>query len=287
METTPDIWFPHLGIEIQNLNRVAISVFGFNIYWYSLLIILGALAGFFVALREAKRTGQNPEHYYELFSLGIVAAIIGLRLFFVAFNWEMYRHDPIRIITGIRTGGLAIYGGLIAVTIAVYVIARVRKVDIWLMLDTAAPSFVLGQAIGRWGNFFNREAFGGFTDSIFAMRILPSQIRVFISPELWTQTVYARGAEYIQVHPAFLYESLWNFALFAALFFYRPRKKFDGEIFWMYLLGYGFARFFIEGIRTDQLLIGGTGIAISQVLSAVAFVVALVMIILMRRRYAD
>jgi len=287
METAPDIWFPHLGIEIQALNRVAISVFGFNIYWYSLLIILGALAGFFMALREAKRTGQNPEHYYELFSLGIVAAIIGLRLFFVAFNWEMYRHNPLQIITGIRTGGLAIYGGIIAATIAVFIISRVRKLNIWLMLDTAAPSFVLGQAIGRWGNFFNREAFGGFTDNIFAMRILPEQIRVSISPELLAQTVNARGAEYIQVHPAFLYESLWNFALFAALTLYRPRKKFNGEVFWLYLMGYGFARFFIEGIRTDQLLIWGTEIPISQVMSALAFVAALIAIILIRRKSTD
>ena len=269
----PDIYFPYLGIEFQTVNLIAISIFGFNIYWYAVMIVLGITAGYLTAAREANRSGQDPAIYTDMLFVGLIAAFIGLRLFYVAFNWELYRHNPITIITGIREGGLAIFGGIIATLIATAVFAKRRKLNVWLMLDTGMPSFALGQAIGRWGNFFNREAFGGYTDNLFAMRIVREQVRGPITPDIAANTIINQGVEYIQVHPAFLYESLWTFGLFAALTFYRPRKKYDGQIFWLYLLGYGFVRFFIESLRTDQLMMGP--IPISQMMAALIFIPAL------------
>ena len=282
MGYTPDIVFPHLGIEFSNVSRVAFSIFGFNIFWYAILIILGITAGYFTALIEAKRTGQKQEQYMDLLLVAGFSALIGLRLFFVIFNWELYRDNPLDIILGIRGGGLAIFGGIIACIIAVYVFSRMRKLNVWLVLDTCAPSFALGQVIGRWGNFFNREAFGGFTDNIFAMRIVRDQVGGPVTPEILAQTVIDRGVEYIQVHPTFLYESMWNLGVFALLTLYRPHKKFEGEIFWLYLLGYGFARFFIEGLRTDQLMLGA--MPVSQMMAALIFVSAVLAISVVRLR---
>ena len=282
MDYAPDIVFPHLGIEINNLSRVAFSIFGFEIFWYAIFIVLGITAGYFTALAEAKRTGQNKEHYMDLLLVAGSSAFVGLRLFYVIFNWERYRHNPLDIIIGIRDGGLAIFGGIIACIIAIYVFSRIRKLNVWLLLDTCAPSFALGQVIGRWGNFFNREAFGGFTDNLLAMRIARNQAAGPVTPEILAHTIMDRGVEYIQVHPTFLYESLWNLGLFILLTLYRPRKKFEGEVFWLYLLGYGFARFFIESLRTDQLTFGA--VPVSQMMAALVFVSAVLAITIIRLR---
>jgi len=279
---TPDISFPNMGIELFSVNRVAISIFGLNLYWYALFIIAGILAGYATAVIEAKRSGQKPDDYSDLLFFSVIAAIIGLRLFFVAFNWEHYRHDPLRIITGIREGGLAIYGGIISSVITVYVFSRVRKLNMWTIFDTCAPSFAIGQAIGRWGNFFNREAFGGFTDNLFAMRIVRDQTRMPLPADILDNTIIYQGIEYIQVHPTFLYESLWSLGVFILLTLYRPHKKFNGEILCLYFLSYGFARFFIESLRVDQLMMGA--IPVSQLMSALIFVVAVVAIALQRRQ---
>ena len=267
----PDIWFPHLGLEFFNVNRVVVSFFGFSIYWYALFIISGILAGYATALIEAKRTGQSKEDYSDLLIAGSLSAVVGLRLFYVIFNWENFRDDPIRIITGLRDGGLAIFGGLIAAVIVVFILSKRRNLDVWTILDTCAPSFALGQVIGRFGNFFNREAFGTFTDNIFAMRIVLTDAQM-VTPDLLAHSVIDRGVEYIQVHPTFLYESMWNLVVFTFLTLYRPRKKFGGEIFWLYLLSYGFGRFFIEGLRVDQLLVGT--LPVSQVMAALIFVLS-------------
>ena len=282
MEHAPDIWFPNLGIELANVNRVAVSIFGFNIYWYAILIIIGILAGYFAALVEAKRTGQRQEVYMDLLIVGVFSAFVGLRLFFVAFNWDYYRDNPLLIITGIRGGGLAIFGGIIGAVIAAAVFSKVRKLDTWLVFDTCAPSLALGQAIGRWGNFFNREAFGSYTENLLAMRIAHHQVGGPITPELLAQSIIARGVEYIQVHPTFLYESIWNLGVFILLVLYRPRKKFGGEVFWLYLLGYGFGRFFIEGLRTDQLMMGS--VPVSQMMAALICVSAALVIPFVRLR---
>ncbi|MCL1999656.1 MAG: prolipoprotein diacylglyceryl transferase [Turicibacter sp.] len=281
---TPDIWFPHLGIELNNVSRLAFSVFGFGIYWYAIFVMIGIFVGYQTAIREAKRTGQRREDYTDLLMVGVISAIVGLRLFYVLFNLEYFYNDPIRIITGIRDGGLAIFGGIISSIVAVSIFAKKRKLNAWVVLDTCAPSFAIGQVIGRWGNFFNREAFGSFTDNLFAMRIVREQAGAALTPDILDNIVIHQTTtgivEYIQVHPTFFYESMANLAIFIALTIYRPHKRFNSEIFWLYLTGYGFVRFLIEGLRVDQLMLGV--LPVSRAMAAIIFVCGLSMVIIYR-----
>lgn len=273
----PEIWFPNLGIEIQKLSSVAFTIFGIRIYWYGVIIGSGVLIALYLALREAKRTGQDPEKYIDFTIIGIIFCIIGARLYYVLFSWSDYK-DNLWKIFAIREGGLAIYGGILAGIITAIVYTRKKNMNFWLFADTAAPSLLFGQIMGRWGNFFNREAFGSYTDGLFAMRYLKNQVDS-ISPSVLEHIVNINGTEYIQVHPTFLYESMWNLAVFILLLILRRKKKFDGEIFGLYLLGYACGRVWIEGLRTDQLLIGNTTIAVSQVLSAVLIIIAVALLV--------
>ena len=258
----PECVFPNIGpygIEIAKLPRTAVSIFGFDIYWYGVLIVAGIVAGLLAAVVEAKRTGQDPGIYVDFLFYVLIACFIGLRAYYVAFSWDYYKNDPAKIFA-FRDGGLAIYGAVIAAYITAFVYTKVKKINFGVLGDTAAPGLILGQAIGRWGNFFNREAFGGYTDSIFAMRYLVSQAS-HTTDELLANTVASRGAEYIQVHPAFLYESIWNLAVFVFLTLFQRRKKLTGEVCTLYLVCYGFGRFFIEGLRVDQLMIGNQAVS--------------------------
>lgn len=273
----PEIWFPNLGIQIQKLSNVAFTIFGIRIYWYGVIIGSGVLIALYLALREAKRTGQDPEKYIDFTIIGIIFCIIGARLYYVLFSWNDYK-DNLWKIFAIREGGLAIYGGILAGIITAVIYTRKKNMNFWLFADTAAPSLLLGQIMGRWGNFFNREAFGGYTDGLFAMRYLKNQVDA-ISPSVLEHIVNVNGTEYIQVHPTFLYESMWNLVVFILILILRRKKKFDGEIFGFYLLGYACGRVWIEGLRTDQLLIGNTTIAVSQVLSAVLIITAVILLI--------
>ena len=179
-----------------------------------------------------------------------------------------------------REGGLAIYGGVIAAVITVFVFSKVKKLSFGLLVDTAGLGLVLGQVIGRWGNFFNREAFGGYTDGLLAMQIPISAVRSSeVTEELFHHTIMIDGIEYIQVHPTFLYESLWNLMLLIILILFTKHKQFDGEVFLLYLLGYGLGRFWIESLRTDQLLLPGIGYPVSKALAAVLVVVSAVWIL--------
>lgn len=274
----PEIWFPHLGIEIAQLDRTAFTLFGKNVYWYGILIGLAVLLGLMLMLREAKRTGQNPDLYMDFLLYALIFSVIGARLYYVIFSWDFYSQNPMKIFA-LREGGLAIYGGILAAVLTAVVFCKKRGQSFFLLADTAVPYLALGQAIGRWGNFFNREAFGGYTDGLFAMRYPLSAVRRGdISQDILQHLVNVGGVEYIQVHPTFLYESLWNLGLFLFLVIYRRKKKvFDGQIFGLYLLGYGLGRVWIEGLRTDQLLIGG--FAVSQLLSAVLIVAAVLFLL--------
>lgn len=274
MGNTPEIWFPHLGIEIEHLSRVAFTIFGKEIYWYGIIIGLGVILGLALALYEAKRTGQNPENYIDFTLISLIFCVIGARLYYVLFSWESYKDNLLKIFA-IREGGLAIYGGIIAGFFTAMIFTRRKKMKFWLLADTAAPSLILGQILGRWGNFFNREAFGGYTDSLFAMRYLKEQVRG-VSPSVLDHVMTINGAQYIQVHPTFLYESLWNLGVFILLMIMKYHKKFDGQIFGVYLLGYACGRVWIEGLRVDQLQIGS--IAVSQILSGVFIVAAIILL---------
>ena len=276
MGEMPEIWFPNLGIKIKELNNVAFTVFGLNVYWYGVIIGLGIIISLALAVKEAKRTGQNPDNYMDFTMIAIVICVICARLYYVIFSWDYYSQH-LNEIFATRNGGLAIYGGIIGGIVTAIVYTKVKKLNFWLFADTTAPSLLLGQIIGRWGNFFNREAFGGYTDGLFAMRYMKEQVSN-IPQSVLDNIINVNGVQYIQVQPTFLYESLWNLGVFVILMILKRRKKFDGEIFGLYLLGYGLGRVWIEGLRTDQLILGNTGIPVSQLLSAIIIIISIVIL---------
>lgn len=268
MANTADISFVHLGITIDHLQN-SISIFGFRIAFYGIIIGIGILAGLWVAASDAKRRGQDPDIYLDFALYAIVFSIIGARIYYIVFDWDNYKDNLLQIFN-LRAGGLAIYGGVIGAAITLFVYARVKKFSFFSLADTGCLGLITGQIIGRWGNFFNCEAFGGYTDSLFAMRIRRALVNEnMISRELLNHLIVKDGVEYIQVHPTFLYESVWNLGVLIFMLWYRKRKRFDGEMLLIYLLGYGLGRVWIEGIRTDQLIFFGTGIPVSQALSLI------------------
>ena len=273
MANTADISFVHLEITIDHL-RNSISIFGFRVAFYGIIIGVGILAGLWVATSDAKRRGQDPDVYLDYILYAIIISIMGARIYYVLFDWDNYKDDLLQILN-LRAGGLAIYGGVIGAVITLIVYARVKKLSFFSLADTGCLGLITGQIIGRWGNFFNCEAFGGYTNSLFAMRIRRALVNEnMISRELLNHLIVRDGVEYIQVHPTFLYESVWNLCVLAFMLWYRKRKRFDGEMLFIYLLGYGLGRVWIEGLRTDQLIFFSTGIPVSQALSLILVVIS-------------
>ena len=271
------IYFPNLGIFLENVGK-NFNVFGFEIAFYGCTMATGIIVGYLMAAREAKRTGQNPDDYLDMLLYAVFFAIIGARLYYVIFKWDYYGKNLLQIFN-LRQGGLAIYGGIIGAFTTVYFFAKKRKLSFAQMLDTACPGLAAGQVIGRWGNFFNREAFGGYTDGLFAMQLPVSAVRSGeITEQMWENLEVINGIEFIQVHPTFLYEGLWNVGVIIFLYLYRKHKKFQGELVLWYLVLYGVGRFWVESLRTDQLLIPGIGFPISQLLGAVMAVAGLIAI---------
>lgn len=281
-----EINFPNLGIYLDHVGK-NISIFGFSIAYYGIVIVTGMMIAIWIAQREAKRTGQNPEQYLDLAMIGIAAGILGARIYYVIFAWDYYKDDLLNIFN-IRQGGLAIYGGIIGACIAVVIYSRKKKQNFSLLMDTASMSIVFGQIMGRWGNFFNREAFGDYTNNLFAMQLPVSAVRANeITQKMWDHVVTVNGVEYIQVHPTFLYESLWNVGVLLFLFWFRKRKKFNGEVFLMYLIGYGLGRIWIEGLRTDQLLLPVVGLPVSQLLSGCLVVGCTILVVWKRKKLSS
>ena len=281
-----EIYFPNLGIYLDHVGK-NISIFGFSIAYYGIVIVTGKMIAIWIAQREAKRTGQNPEQYLDLAMIGIAAGILGARIYYVIFAWDYYKDDLLSIFN-IRQGGLAIYGGIIGACIAVVIYSRKKKQNFSLLMDTASMSIVFGQIMGRWGNFFNREAFGDYTNNLFAMQLPVSAVRANeITQKMWDHVVTVNGVEYIQVHPTFLYESLWNVGVLLFLFWFRKRKKFNGEVFLMYLIGYGLGRIWIEGLRTDQLLLPVVGLPVSQLLSGCLVVGCTILVVWKRKKLSS
>ena len=268
-----DLIFPHLGIVIRTMHNHITLPGGFTIAFYGMIIGIGMLLALLVIERDAVRHGCDPGIYYDYFLIAIITGVIGARLYYVAFQWEYYRGDLMKIIN-IRQGGLAIYGGILMALLAAVIFCRVRKYPFLKLSDASVLGVLVGQIIGRWGNFFNCEAFGGYTDSLFAMRIKESIVNPsMISQELLDHIIVDNGVRYIQVHPTFLYESCWNLAVFIFLYnFGRKKELGSGYVTILYFLLYGVGRFMIESLRTDQLKVPGTTIAISQLLSAVIVV---------------
>ena len=281
-----EINFPNLGIYLDHVGK-NISIFGFSIAYYGIVIVTGMMIAIWIAQREAKRTGQNTEQYLDLAMIGIAAGILGARIYYVIFAWDYYKDDLLSIFN-IRQGGLAIYGGIIGACIAVVIYSRKKKQNFSLLMDTASMSIVFGQIMGRWGNFFNREAFGDYTNNLFAMQLPVSAVRANeITQKMWDHVVTVNGVEYIQVHPTFLYESLWNVGVLLFLFWFRKRKKFNGEVFLMYLIGYGLGRIWIEGLRTDQLLLPVVGLPVSQLLSGCLVVGCTILVVWKRKKLSS
>ena len=278
-----NISFPNLGINLDHVGK-SISIFGFEVAYYGIIIGAAILIGFLIAAAEAKRTRQNPEDYLDMGIIGVIAGIAGARIFYVVFSWDMYK-DNLLDIFNLRQGGLAIYGGVIAAVITVFIMARVKHLSPFQILDTVAMAILNGQMLGRWGNFFNREAFGEYTDSLFAMRLPLDAVRSGDVTELMRENIERiDGVSYIQVHPTFLYESLWCCALLVILVLYRKHKKYEGEFFLLYIFGYALGRVWIEGLRTDQLLIPGIGFPVSQALAGCVVIFAGAALVVLRRR---
>ncbi len=274
-----DIAFPNLGIYLKDVPR-SFTIFGFTIMLYGVIIAVGVLLAFMVISKVAKRDGQNPDDFYDMGIYTLIFGIIGARIYYVIFAWEYYKDDLLSVFN-IRQGGLAIYGGVIAGVATVIIWSKLKKKNMFEMLDTAFNGVLVGQIMGRWGNFTNREVFGGYTDSLFAMRIPIEAVRSRdLTPELYANI--PAGANYIQVHPTFLYESVCNLILLIIMLIYGKKKAFKGECTLLYLGGYGIIRFVIEGIRVDQLLIPGTHIPVSQLLGICLFIGALVADIVIR-----
>ena len=270
--------FPNLGIFLPHVIK-EITIGSFSIAMYGVMIAIGMALGIFALTRRAAATGQSPDDYFDISIITMVCAIIGARIYYVAFSWEMYRENPLSAFN-IREGGLAIYGGIIAGVLAIYVLSRVKHIPFPRVLDTCVIGVPIGQILGRWGNFFNREAFGGYTDNLLAMQLPVSAVRSHeITAEMRSHAEIIGGVEFIRVHPTFLYEGLWNCLVLLLLFLVRNKTKFEGELFLIYLAGYGTGRFFIEMLRTDQLLVPGTQIPVSMLLSAVLVIVSVILVI--------
>lgn len=279
-----DISFPNLGIELHHV-PTGFTIFGIHIMWYGVLITIGMAVGFVTALRQAKKENVDTELIWDFFIPAIIFGVIGARIYYVVFFWEMYKDDPLSVFN-IRQGGLAIYGGVIAAILTCFIFTKRKKIPFLKFLDICIPGLIIGQVIGRWGNFINREVFGGYTDGLFAMRLPIMDVRSRdVSLEL-AEHMFTDNVNYIQVMPTFLYESVLNLIVFLIMILYRKHKKFQGEITLIYLGGYGIIRFFIEGLRTDRLLLWNTNIAVSQVLGITLFLFAVGAEIVVRVRMA-
>ena len=257
-----NISFPNLGWSFE-VDRVAFSIFGVDVYAYGIIIGIGLLLAFTYGACECKKVDLAQDDLLNMILICLPSAIVGARLYYVAFEWESYKNDLVSIIN-LREGGLAIYGGVIGAALAILIYCRIRKISIGKPLDILGIGLLIGQAIGRWGNYVNGEAFGGSTTLPWAMTIVKNGVAVAES-----------------VHPTFFYESLWNVIGFCLLFFTRRKKAFEGEIFCRYMIWYGAGRTIIEGLRADSLYIGP--LRVSQVLS-VCLVIAGIAIICYKRK---
>ena len=266
--------FPNLGWEFT-INRVAFSIGSFQVYWYGLIIATGLILALVYAHFSAKRYNVDGSKLMNCVFAGIITGIIGARLYFCIFKWDYYGSHPLEIFA-IHEGGLAIYGGIIGALLGGLGVAKIQKMKFMPILDITMVGFLIGQGLGRWGNFFNQEAYGTPTDLPWGMM--------------------SEGTLGETVHPCFLYESLWCLLGVAVLHFYgKYRQRYAGQIFYLYLVWYGFERMIVEGLRTDSLYLPfqlfGMDIRVSQVLSFAIFVTGIVLLIINRKKedpfYAD
>ena len=285
--TENSIAFSHLGIFFREVGK-NINLFGIDIAYYGIIISTGmVLAGAFV-LYDGVRKKQKQDDYLDVLIWGLVVGVIGARAYYVIFSWDDYK-DNLLSILAFREGGLAIYGGILGGIIGAIITCRVKKLNFFDVADSVCMGLLIGQLIGRWGNFFNREAFGGYSDGLLSMQIPVTAVRSAddITSEMMAHLVEFDGIKCISVHPTFLYESLWNLGVFIFLFFWRRRRKFFGEIWFMYLALYGVGRLWIENLRTDSLRTVFLGLRVSQLLSLVLIIISVIYLIYQYRKKGD
>lgn len=262
---TNTIGFPGLGLKF-NINRVAFHIFNMPVYYYALIILTGfLLAVLFVSL-TCKKRGVEPDHIYDIAVWGLIFGIIGARIYYCIFDADALKNGLLDIFK-IWEGGLAIYGGIIGAAISTAIYCKKHKLSILKVFDVACPGLLIGQAIGRWGNFVNAEVYGRETNNILRMTINSN----------------------VGVHPLFLYESLWNVLGFILIILFRDKKKTDGQVFFSYTLWYGVGRLFLEGMRQHEYilwLIDGK-IAISQVVAAICIILSVVAIIYLQKKHKN
>lgn len=277
----PNIYFPYLNLSF-NIDPIAFTIFGIPIYWYGIILTSGILLGLCMSMYISKKEGVSTDLIFDFLLYDIVFAIIGARTYFVIFNWSYYKENLGEILN-LRQGGIAIYGAIIASFIVAIIYTRIKKISLWQFGDIAAYGLLVGQAIGRYGNFVNKEAFGDYTNNFLAMQIMKSEAATHVTQKILDNIVIREGVEFIQVHPTFLYESCWNLLLLIGLLIYRKYKKGNGEIFFLYIAGYGLGRLWIEGLRTDQLVVPVINIAASQIVAVVSIVAGIIGVIWCRK----
>lgn len=266
--------FPGLGIKGLPINRVAFEIFNIPVYWYGLLIASSIILSLLLAMRQSDRYGFKADDVMDVFIFMIPAMIVFARAYYVIFNWSYYRADWTRIFNT-REGGLAFYGGVIGALLVSFLVLRYKKLSIPAFVDFLIVYVPLAQAIGRWGNFFNQEAFGTNTNLPWGMTSSSTVAYLMNVP----------GVDPLKpVHPTFLYEFLGNMIIFVILLSLRRNRRFDWEVFLGYLFGYGLLRFFVEGIRTDALMIGQTSLRVSQLLSAAMVIGSAILLVVFSRR---
>ena len=259
--------FPGLGLEFD-IDRVAFSIGGFNIYWYAILITTGVLLALLYAKFNCKRFCCNMDQILNCFIVGLITAIVGARLYYVVFSWDQFADDPISMLY-IRDGGLAIYGGIIGGLLGGGIVAKIQKMKLLPVIDMTMICFLIGQSVGRWGNFMNQEAYGAPTDSLFRM--------------------VSEGTYGVAVHPCFLYESLWcALGVLLLHIFSKKWQKYYGQVTFLYMIWYGFERMIVEGLRTDSLYlmqdVFSQTVRVSQVLSGILVIVGIILLIIFRKR---
>lgn len=267
----------------EALDRVFLSLGPITIYWYGVIIATGIFIGLYLATKEAERVGMKKDIPMDLLIWAAPIAILFARIYYVTFEWERYRGEPLWKLIAVWEGGIAIHGALIGAILTAIVFSRVRNISFWKLADIATPSIILGQAIGRWGNFMNQEAHGGPVSEAFYENFMQ------YLPDFIVKQMCIDGVLY---HPTFLYESVWNILVFVGLIVLRKYNPLRGEVFLSYLMLYSVGRFFIEGMRTDSLMLFGI-VRQAQLLSVVLIIVALFLIIYRRKvmnvkeRYLD
>ena len=249
------VGFPGLGIEL-NISNIAFTIGNFNIYWYGIIIACALLIGYLMAYNSSRKSNIDPDNITNIILVCAPISVVFARLYYVLFSLDYYTMHPEKIFA-IRDGGIAIYGAVIGAVFSCFAYCKAKKLNTLKIFDICIPSVILGQAIGRWGNFFNKEAFGVETSSLLRMAIY-------------------KGGKLIEVHPTFLYESIWNFFVFFILICTNRSKKFNGQTFVTYITLYGLGRFFIEGLRTDSLYI--VNLRISQIIALISFVIGVLIL---------